>query len=124
MNVGSMLLPGPEVILPLELEPFATTLVYRSGIGIRQKVAFSLRRLRLALFDREHEGSENQGPQNSGCKPRSIAIETSDYVACHWNTSLCLGLLARGTWFLHSGNTLRKWVGAHIKLLVTPIWLL
>ena len=58
--------------------------LYRSGIGIRQKVAFSLRRLRLALFDREHEGSENQGPQNSGCKPRSIAIETSDYVACQW----------------------------------------
>jgi ubiquinone/menaquinone biosynthesis C-methylase UbiE len=29
-----------------------------SGIGIRQKVAFSLRRLRLALFDRKHESRE------------------------------------------------------------------
>jgi hypothetical protein len=57
---------------------------YYSGIGIRQNVAFSLPRLRLVLLDREHKGSENQAPQNAGCKPRSIAIETSDYVACQW----------------------------------------
>src|ERR1700719_4831119 len=81
-------------------------------MGIRQKVAFSLRRLRLALFDREHEGSENHCPQNPGCKPRCVTIVTFDYVACHWNTSLCGDLLAFWTWFPHSGYTLNKWVGA------------
>jgi hypothetical protein len=36
------------------------------------------------LLNREHKGRENQGPQNSGRKPRSITIETSDYVAGQW----------------------------------------
>ena len=94
-----------------------------SGIGIRQNVAFSLPRPWLVLFDYEHESRENHGPKNAGCKPSSITIETSDYVACHWNTFLCSDLLAFWTWFPHSGNTLRKRVGAHIKLLVTPIWM-
>jgi hypothetical protein len=57
---------------------------YRSGIGSQQEVAFSLRNIRLVLLDRKHKRRENQGPQNSGRKPRSIAIETSDYVACQW----------------------------------------
>jgi hypothetical protein len=57
---------------------------YRSGIGSQQEVAFILRNVRVELLDRKHKGSENQGPQNSGCKPSSIAIETSDYVAFQW----------------------------------------
>jgi hypothetical protein len=55
---------------------------HRSGIGVHQEVAFRLRNVRLVLLDSEHKSRENQGPQNAGCKPRSIAIETSDYVAC------------------------------------------
>ena len=57
---------------------------HRSGIGFQQELASRLRNVRLVLLDRKHKGSENQGPQNSGCKPRSVAIETSDYVACQW----------------------------------------
>ena len=56
----------------------------RSGIGSQQEVGFRLRNVRLVLLDREHKSRENEGPQNSGCKPRSIAIETFDYVACQW----------------------------------------
>ena len=112
-NVGSMLLPGPEVTLPLELEPFATTLVTvaKLAFGKRSRsacVAFDWR-----SFDREHEGSENHGPQNSGCKPSSIAIETSDYVARHWNTPLCLSfdLFSILTWLPPSGYTLKNGSG-------------
>ena len=114
MNVRSTLLPDPEVILPLEwnsLQPAR----YCNGIGIRQNVAFSLPRLRLVLLDYEHESRENHGPKNAGCKPSSITIETSDYVACHWNPSLRSDLLAFWTWFLHSGYTLNKWVGANTR---------
>jgi hypothetical protein len=42
----------------------------------------------IMLLEREHESGKNNSTQNSGCKPRSISIETSDCVACHWSTSL------------------------------------
>jgi hypothetical protein len=52
----------------------------RSGIGIQQKVAFSLPllseiiRLWLTLLDREHESRENHGTQNSRCKPSCLTV--------------------------------------------------
>ena len=39
------------------------------GIGIQQKAAFSLRRVRSPLFDREHESRKDHGSHNSRCKP-------------------------------------------------------
>ena len=61
MDARSTLLPGPGVILPLELELFATVGEVR---------------LRLALLDRDHESRENHSTQNSRCKPPSITIES------------------------------------------------
>jgi len=107
--------------LPLEWELFGTTLSTVAELAFGKRSRSALRRLRLALFDREHESSENHCPQNPGCKPRCITIVTFDYVACHWNTSLCSDLLAFWTWFPHSGYTLNKWVGEKRKPLADPV---
>ena len=92
-----------------------------SGIGIQQKVAFGLRRLQLALSDRDHESRENHGTQNSRCKPPRITIESADHATCCWSTSLCshFDLLTDGRWLQQAGNTPKRWVGVIRNLLVT-----
>ena len=123
VNVGAMLLPGPEVTLPLELELFATTLATVA------KLAFGKRSLSACVaFDwcsstasmRAARTTAPRTPVASQAVSRLKLLITSP-VNGHF---LVLGSFSTWAWFLHSGNTLRKWVGAHIKLLVTPIWLL
>jgi hypothetical protein len=96
---------------------------HRSGIGVQQKVAFGFRRLPLTLLDRDHDSRENHGPQNSRCKPNSIAIESADHATCCWSTSLCshFDLLTDGRWLQQAGNTPKRWVGVIRSLLVNPV---
>ena len=65
--------------------------------------------------------AKNKALKNSCRKPNSVAIETSEYLSCHWKNSLCLSsdLFRRfWTWFPHSGYTLgtviRKTIGDSI----------
>jgi hypothetical protein len=49
----------------------------KCGIGIQQKLASSLPRLRLTLLEREYQSCENHGTQKSRCQPNGIAIESN-----------------------------------------------
>jgi hypothetical protein len=84
-NPSSSPLPSPAVFLSPELELLASTLRALEGLA-EQEVLFSLRRLRLALLEREYQSRESHGAQNSRCEPNSIAIESADRVPFHWRS--------------------------------------
>jgi hypothetical protein len=119
VNVGSMLLQGPDAILPLELELSAITLGTAAGLSFGKRsrsacVTFgwyswtaSIRAMRTKV---------PRTPVASHAVSRLKLLITSP-VNGHF---LVLGCFSTWAWFLHSGNTLRKRVRAHVKLLVVP----
>jgi hypothetical protein len=119
VNVGSTLLPCPKVILPLELELFANTLstVAELAFGKRLRsacVAFDWRSSTARM--RAARTRAPRTPVASHAVSRLKLLITSPVNGYF----LVLGSFSTWAWLLHSGNTLRKRVRAHIKLLVVP----
>ena len=98
MNVGTMLLPGPKVILPLELELFANTLSTVAELALRKRlrsacVAFDWRSSTASM--RAAKTRAPRTPVASHAVSRLKLLITSP-VNGHF---LVLGSLARGRGF-------------------------
>ena len=127
VNVGSMLLPGPDVILLLELELSAITLATAAGLAFSEKSRSACVTFGWYSWTASIRAARTKAPRTpvaSHAVSRLKLLITSP-VNGHF---LVFGCFSTWAWFLHSGNTLRKGSGrewhevkAHLGFIFRPV---